>query len=135
MSQPHVALPFCLANRSASHCHIFCWDAWFGRLFFSKEGRTRNSLLLYKAFAAMVTILEGILLWLFTAQLALGFVDTEDLLGDECIEPGNSCAQYAMQLKVLRQTETVEDDCKDLPDLGEGMVQLVSVCFAWLQVL
>lgn len=83
----------------------------------------------------MVTILEGILLWLFTAQLALGFVDTEDLLGDECIEPGNSCAQYAMQLKVLRQTETVEDDCKDLPDLVEGMVQLVSVCFAWLQVL
>jgi len=69
----------------------------------------------------MVTILEGILLWLFTAQLALGVVDTEDLLGDECIEPGNSCAQYAMQLKVLRQTETVEDDCKDLPDLGEGV--------------
>lgn len=89
----------------------------------------------------MATILEGILLWLFTARLALGFVahvDTEDLLGvDECIEPGNSCAQYAMQLRGLkRQTEIVEDDCKDLPDLGEGTVQwfvLVLLGFKFLR--
>lgn len=51
--------------------------------------------------------------------------DLYDLPADECNLPGNSCSQYALQLRGLRHTVPTFDDCKDLPDIHEGAISLV----------
>lgn len=63
----------------------------------------------------------------FACAVELHGEDLYDLPADECNLPGNSCSQYALQLRGLRHTVPTFDDCKDLPDIHEGAISLVLV--------